>query len=591
MRVLLIHPEDELEDPQWVSSCWDRAIDLGTAGAESYARAAANFGCAVTGLSEFREGFQEMRRVRELIALGSGRLNDNFGLDWWDLTSILMHQQFEVAFLMEEFAKTLGPNDQVYVSRPCFHADVLRLLLGSRLQILAASNRAPKRGVRHYIRIVRKFPPTQLLEIFWDKTDSGYQLRGAFSSRPKRQSDGVVLLPTCYVNVSRTAIAYAESLPDVRFLLVTTRRSGWVQNRPANVSAAWLRRYASVRIRSRKNEYEDLGRRWERLRGDLNSIPEFRTLSELGSFDELPERFARGLEIRDAWRNVFDSEPVQAVICADDSNPYTHIPVMLARHRRVPTIACHHGALDGRYMFKRNHADVLLAKGKMEEDYLVQRCGLSRDNVEIGAPVLPPKLRSSSLRSEKSSIVFFSEAYEVSGGRARSFYQDILPPLADLALAEGKRLIIKLHPSESVPERSKLLREVLTAEQQRITTVSTGPLKDELLDQAWFGVTAMSTVVVECTLRDVPCFLCAWLESWPYGYVGQFDRFHVGIHLDRRQQIGEIPALLRNYQASAQIREICWDEIEPQRLQALLGIATGVRRPERDHITSVTKSA
>ena len=589
MRILLIHPEDELVGGLWATERWDRAIDLGKAGAASYARAADKFGCAVTGLAEFRKDFAEMRRVRELIRLGSGRLDDNFGLDWWELTSILVHQQFEVAFLMAELARTLGPNDEVHVSRPCFHADILRLSLGSRLHTYAAAKQQ-KRGVQHYLRIAKKFPPAQLLEIFWDKTDPGYQLRGLFTSKPKRQTDGVVLLPTCYVNVSRTALAYAESLPNTHFFLVATRRSGWVENPPRNVSTAWLRRYASVRIQSRKTEYEDLIQRWERLRGELDSIPEFRILSELGSFSEFPERFARGLEIRDAWRNVFDSEPVKAVICADDSNPYTHIPLMLAQHRGVPAIACHHGALDGRYMFKRSHADFLLAKGKMEEDYLVRQCGVPNEVVKIGAPARRPDYSLSTLQSksrggEKSSIVVFSEAYEVSGGRTESFYRDILPPLADLALAEGKKLVVKLHPSESAVERKRMLAEVLGPRQTEIVRVVEGPLVPELLDDAWFGVTVISTTVVECAMRGIPCFLCGWLESWPYGYVNQFERFDVGIRLNRPEDIRNIPAILDGHQMSARVRENCWDPISPQTLRSLLGMAEVVEDAARDVVT------
>ena len=38
-------------------------------------------------------------------------------------------------------------------------------------------------------------------------------------------------------------MAYAAAVPEARFLLVATRRSGWVENPPANVSTAWLRSY------------------------------------------------------------------------------------------------------------------------------------------------------------------------------------------------------------------------------------------------------------------------------------------------------------------------------------------------------------
>jgi hypothetical protein len=582
MRVLVIHPEDELQDGPWGSQRWDRVIDLGKAGAESYAHVAASFGCAVTPLDAFRDNFKEKYRVRELLALGNGRLDDRSGLDWWELTSILVHQQLEIAFLLQQLVETLSPGDEVQVSRPCFHAEVLRLMLGDRVHTFSWQDDRHKRGARHYLRVMKKFPVGQLLEIFWDKTDPGYQFRGSLGSRRKPSSHPVVLLPSAYVNVSRTAIAYAQSLPESRFLLVATRRSGWIEYPPPNVSLTWLRQYASVRVPAREPERKDLVGRWDRLRSELKAVPEFRILAELGCLDDFPGRFAVGLEIRDAWRNVLDSEPVQSVLCADDSNPYTHIPLLLAAQKGLPTISCHHGALDGRYMFKRNHADVLLAKGKMEEDYLVRLCGIPPETVEVGAPILPGEAMEKPRADKRPSIVFFSEAYEVAGGRARGFYRDVLPALADLAVSGGRELVIKLHPAESLAERGGIIEQILSPEQHRVVRVVGGPLESEMLDKAWFGVTVMSTVAVECTLRGVPCFLCSWLEAWPYGYVDQFTRYGVGIRLNEPGEIRQIPVTLENYKAGGAARENCWSPIETRRLQTLLGIsqrstATAVR--------------
>jgi hypothetical protein len=510
------------------------------------------------------------------------RLSDRFGLDWWELTSILVHQQLESIILLQLLVETLGALDEVYVSRPCFQADVLRMALASRLHVIIWRGSRHKRGARHYLRVLKKFPARQLLEIFWDKTDPGYQFRGSLGSVRKPLSDAVVLLPSAYVNVSRTAVAYADSLPGSHFLLVVTRRSGWIQSPPPNVARAWLRQYASVRIASRELEYRDLVNRWGVLRNDLKAVPELRILNELGCFDDFANRFARGLEIRDAWRNVLDSEPVQAVLCADDSNPYTHIPLLLAVHKGLPTIACHHGALDGRHLFKRNHADVVLAKGEMERDYLVRLCGLPSETVEVGAPMLPRDLqvrdsKQESCAEQRPSIVFFSEAYETGGGRAQGFYQDTLPALADLALAEGRELVIKLHPSESFSERSRLVEQILRPEQQRVARVVSGPLQSEMLNRTWFGVTVLSTVVTECALHGVPCFLCAWLESCPYGYVDQFTRSNVGIRLNEPSQISEIPMMLGNYKAD-RVQENCWRPVERQRLRALLELSQERRR-------------
>jgi hypothetical protein len=589
MRVLLIHPEDDLQGEPWASIKWDRVIDLGRSGAASYASAAVAFGCQVPTLSEFFPDFQGMRRVRELLSLGMGRLVDGFGLDWWELASIEVHQELGLAVLLGHLARTLNAQDEVHVTRPCLQAEVLRLLLGSRVQTFEPTKNRPKTGAQHYIRVLRKFSSHQLLEIFWDKTDSGYQIRGRFNIKRRPQPSGLVLLPSSYVNVSRTAVAYAQSLPDAQFLLVVTRRSGWLEKLPANVSGTWLRRYASVRDSSRKGELADLVKRWKLLRSELMETPEFRTLAELRCFDDFSERFARGLEIRDAWRNVFDREHVQSVICADDSNPSTHIPLLLAKHRGLSALACHHGALDGHNLFKRNHADARLAKGKMEEDYLVMVCGIASERVEIGAPALSLDCREDYSGREKLSIVFFSEPYEVTGGRAREFYSDILPSLADLALARNRELIVKLHPSESFAERSRIIKQLLNPAQMRVTRVVDGPLQSALLDKTWFGITGMSTVVVECALYGIPCFLCSWIEVGNYRYVDQFTRFALGYRLNDPGELQQIPEILQSYTpSSSEVRENCWTQIEAQRLRSLLKIVpVSADETQRDIAKSV----
>ena len=62
----------------------------------------------------------------------------------------------------------------------------------------------------------------------------------------------------------------------------------------------------------------------------------------------------------------------------------------------------------------------------------------------------------------RKSIVFFSEVYEISGGgRAKEFYRDVLPPLADLAIQEHCQLVVKLHPAESLAERQGFVLDTL----------------------------------------------------------------------------------------------------------------------------------
>ena len=565
MRILLLHPDDSLENGPCQQK-WDQVIDLGKGGCDFYRRSTLQLGCQVIPLDSLRIGVEDFQWVREIFESGRNRLLDAEGLDWWELTAIFFHQQIELLGVLRRFAENLKSSDELYITRPGFYADALRFLLRDRLQVLSSRIESNRSALR-YVRSAARFPIAQLAEILWDKYDSNYFLRRRFTGGRKPSRNPVVLMPSAYVNVSRMAIAYASTVPEMDFLLVATRRSGWLAEPSANVTVAKLASYARYEAFTRR-ERDELSAQWRHVRTDLESIPEIGMLGRLGLLDSFPKLLRQGLAIREAWRQVFEIEPVKAVLCADDSNPYTRIPVLLARNRGIPAIACHHGALDGAHLFKRSHADVILAKGKMEQDYLVRVCGVPNVNVEIGAPA---DWSPTCVRRDGDSapfITFFSEPYEVASARTDEFYRDLLPRLADLALKAGRKLVVKLHPFESRRERQRLINRILTAEQQQIATVVSGALSEDLLQRTWAGITVLSTAASECAVRGIPSFLCGWLEYSHYGYIEQFERFGVGQVLRSPVEIAEIPQLIRRYR-QPEVSSNLWQPVTSARLQEL----------------------
>lgn len=568
----MIHPDDSPPDGPWTAERWDFVLDLGRGGAKSYERWSGQFCCPVVPLGSFSLGLAEFRRVRAFMAAASGRLNDREGLDWWALIAILFHERVEVLGILRRFVEGLPGDAEIFLSRDGYYLDVFRLLLPGRVNLSGGTLASQSKGAGYYLGLASKFPLGQLLEIAGDKYDASYSLRSILSRRRKGCDRPVVLLPSAYVNVSKLGLAYARMLPETQFLLVTTRRSGWVADPPANVSAARISEYVSNNA-TLAADYAELLEQWHQLRPILEADPDVFLLGQLGLLDTFPRYFREGLVMRNAWRTVFDTHPVQGVLCGDDSNRNTCMPLVLARNRGIPTVVSHHGALDGRHLIKENHADAILAKGKMEEDYLTRVCEVAPESVEIGAPAglaRTLEIRPSGNSAARPYIVFFSEGYEVSSGRTKEFYRDVLPPLAALAREHGRKLMVKLHPSESRQERGKFISAALTKEASGVTQVVSGALSEELFDKAWFGVTVLSTTSMECTAHGVPCFLCKWLEFWPYGYIDQFARFGAGKILQSADEIAAIPQMLAQYSITAETVRNLWDPIAPDRLSELL---------------------
>ncbi len=569
MKILFLHSEDEAMRGAWARRGWDRVIDLGMAGPETYRRWSEFFQCPVEGGGFARA---ESKPIREALAAGLGYVCDGHGVDWWEVISITYVQRLYEIAALQEIAATIGPGDELFASRDGFQLRVIELLLGRAVTCLTQKSRVAKR-VRHFYERARRLSYAQVRQIVWDKYDPEHRVRAGLAPAKARCDGPVVLCPSAYVNVSRMAMAYAETATGCKFLLVASRRSGWVESLPGNVLQADLSSYMG-RARDQQ-EFDRLMADWRRAHPVIETNRLLRVLSQAGAFDSWEKSLRQWLVIRDAWLEVFESEEIRAVLCCDDANPYTHIPLLIAKQRRLPTVFTHHGALDGHYLVKRSYADTVLAKGAMERDYLVRRCGLDREQVEVGAPLR--KASPVAVKGEQTSIIFFSEDYEVSGGRVEEFYRDLVPELAKLARENGKELVIKLHPAESMRERRRIVKRLVSGELRSVLRMVEGPLTEALLRDAWFAVAVISTTAVDCASRGIPVFLCEWLENWPCGYLEQFADFGVGMKLRGPDEISRIPDALEAFRV-CDPRSL-WQAIDAERFQEILGNGAAEKMP------------
>jgi len=571
VTTLLIHPADDPEVGPWTSAKWSRIIDLGLGGSKAYERWTDRFGCPVLPIDGMRRGLEEVYRVRDVIAKGLGKLIDRSGVDWWEMMATDLPGPLEILVLLRKVAQSLDANEEVHVTRAGFHASALRQMLGNRVHtfdVAAPSSRGPMR----YLKAARKFPAWQLLQIFWDKNDPDLDIRRRFARRTRSSDMPVVLIPSGYVNVTRTGLDYARTAPGLKFLLVATRRSAWVEGRPSNVRGEWLASYAAQRDEGPLAEYEEILAKWRCLREELETEPEISLAGRLGLLDDFPRYFRVGWKVRGTWEVVFQRERIQSVLCADDSNLWTRLPLLLARKYGVPAVACHHGALDSQRIFKQNAADVVLTKGDMERDYVVRVCGVPPAEVVVGAPARIGEQKRD-LREGAGGqplITFFSEPYETFSGRGEEFYRDVLPALADLAVQTGKKVVVKLHPAESRSERDRMIDTLLTTAQREVVRLVEGLTTPELLKQTWFGITVLSTVASECAVAGVPCFLCRWLEFTHHGYGDQFLRFGVGYELKTPGEIAVIPRIVETHSANPGVATAVWQTIDRAKLEEML---------------------
>ena len=87
----------------------------------------------------------------------------------------------------------------------------------------------------------------QISQVVQDKFDREHRMRRRLAPGRRAPGNAVVLLPSAYVNVSRTAVSYAALLPGESFLLVYARNSARLKSVPSNVSTTSLDPYFVTR--------------------------------------------------------------------------------------------------------------------------------------------------------------------------------------------------------------------------------------------------------------------------------------------------------------------------------------------------------
>jgi hypothetical protein len=546
MKALLLHPEDGLPPALESERRWDLIVDLARAPLSTYEEWSRKAGCRVISLSDFVDAAEDQQRVKALLQVGMGQVVDRCGIDWWDISSLLIVDDLLQILLVGRLAKELGAGCEVQVSRPMSYGDLLCRKTGGTLHNSEKAWQPFTRRMRHYREALANLDAAQLTQVLQDKFDPERRVRRRLAWHRRKSADPVTLLPSVYINVSRMAVAYAAMLPAERFLLVCSRNIARLNPLPANVEMTSLDPYF---IAGDPAETESLLQRWDTLRTRLIfSAEEFADAETSGTLARIPVLMRSGVAVRNAWSQLLDRENVTGCLSADDTAPDTRIPLILAKNRGIAALACHHGALDQRMAIKKNHADFYLAKSEMERDYLLRVCAVPSGRLVLGGPAAEADMSEPVSRGSLAPwLVFFTEPYQTGGWRPEEVYRDLLPRLCSLTRVCGLQLVLKLHPFESVKSMRRLLRRYLSAPLEREILVISGPISSQLWKNTRFALTVQSTVAISCCARGIPVFLCVWMGDAYRGYIRQYVRFGIGHALDSPEQIADIPRLLEEW--------------------------------------------
>ena len=582
MKVLLLHPEDVPWRGEWSAGHWDLIVDLGFAGPSVYQEWGKRIGSKIISLHQFAGQTESYRWVNRVLEAGRGKFLDRMGLDWWEILAPWKYHDLHVLYMLRRLRQELGSGPvELVATRAHLYVHLLGVVTGRPLRCIAQGPSFMGSLVSRISTAAQNLRPSQMIEIAFDKWDPSFRLRSRTTKhRRARMKEPVLLLPSAYSNVTRLQLAYAEQLPNRGFLLATTRRSGESKTLPPNVHAVPLAAYAED-TDSIRSETADQINAWLSVKTELSNSEELGQSFQAGLWEDFPSHLGNGLRLRAAWQVLMSSEPVSGVLCGDDLNYYTRLPLILANRMGLRAIYCNHGALDGGLLFKKSYADIHLVKGEMERAYTLQVSDVEPERIEIAAPAEATYQHcgTSTNDTQASDIVLFSQPYEVYGGRAREIYQEILPRLASVAQELNRKIILKLHPFESFRGRERLLKSALPAEQRARIEISEAPAS-EILPRALCGLGLDSSVAVECAQRAIPYFLCGWLDFNGLGYMQHFARFGAGILLQTPEDILTIPQRLIEFKTDSSIRRF-WQPVDAKGLDEIMFGTSPVFSPNK----------
>jgi hypothetical protein len=516
-------------------------IDTARAPRSTYRAWSARTGGRVVSVYDWGREIDDLYRTRDLLELGMGRLLDRDGIDWWDVCSLMLSPDLQQLMLGRRVARDLDPNCELHATRDSAFVRGMQALLGVRAKIHRHGSAIDT--LRSALHAVQTLDRGELFQVLQDKFDGGHRLRSWFARHPYGNGKPIILCPSAYSNVSRAVANYAGSCPQKDFYMVLARRNARISALPPNVRVASLDGYFvssnSSELRSRLHEWAHLRRRL------VASSEEYLMADSAGVLGRIASLLRWGIAVRDAWSGVFQIENVVECFCSDDSNPYTRIPLLLAKKRRLPTIACHHGALDFRLAFKRSHADVHFVKTEMEWDYTVSVCKLPAQQVVLKSCEGKPAVRTPALCDSKPGyLTFFTEAYHSAGFREVEIFSELMPKLLFASQKLGLQLALKLHPFDGVKKMKSCLRAALSEPDRKLVQVWSGAMSDERWRSTHVMLTGQSSVALEGVEKGIPTFLCRWLSDPFSGYQKQFVRYGIGKLLGSVEEILNIPEAL-----------------------------------------------
>ena len=203
------------------------------------------------------------------------------------------------------------------------------------------------------------------------------------------------------------------------------------------------------------------------------------------------------------WRDAVQPEMIVVGNAGDE-----RILLLNESIEKVPTVLLQHGIMHWTYAVTDEPVDVFLLRGPF-----FQRAVNEKFRRKTVIQNFPEVAAASSQRRkvERKDILFITTPYDVPALFHRNDRRDILRSLLLVAQSTQRRLMIRVHPNETISDYEQAIRE-LEHELGLRTEVaySQGPGADEVLTSSCVAVLHCSTMFLDCLRHGIPIVSFGW---------------------------------------------------------------------------------
>ena len=337
----------------------------------------------------------------------------------------------------------------------------------------------------------------------------------SLSAAPKRKHaqaaphGGIWFYSTAY-NYTKIGLQYEPYLPQKLNFLVEDPNTGGKRLREAGRESHWLYAWSRNSDIPSSSEVRSTGGRITDALAGVPLAAEEGALRTVLLNSELWRHFlTRGLPFVmfnnravHRWRQAVQPEMIVLGNAGDER-------VLLMREgvERVPVVLLQHGIMHWTYAVTDEPVDVFLLRGPFFQRSVNEN--LRRKTVVQNFPdpdtILPQE------RTERKDILFITTSYDVPVLFHREDLRDILRSLLRLARGTARRLMIRVHPNETIPDYEQAIAELQRElGVQAEVAYSQGPGADEVFAHSCVAVLHFSTMFLDCLRYGIPIVSFGW---------------------------------------------------------------------------------